>query len=992
MVGKTISRYRIIEPLGEGGMGAVYLAEDITLGRRVAIKLLSSTAPEYRARFLREARAVSQLIHPNIATVFDYGETPEGKPYIVMELIKGKPLSEKLLEGPLRLPEAVRIVSLIAAALGEAHQQGVVHRDVKPSNVVLTDRGHVKVVDFGLVKEIHGDVSPTRTRSDVIVGTPLYLSPEQATGKSVDGRSDLFALGAVLYECITGQSAFTGGSVIEIGAQVIHVTPPAPSSLNDQIPPELDRITAKALEKNIDARYQTAEELIEDLQTLLPTLDANGFRTQERTTKSVVAPRTHSASALTTISETFRRPRLSLGTFVLAILAIGVVGFGVVQWRKPSPYEPTPQALDWYNKGTDALRSGSFLQASKAFEQSIASDPNFPLAHARLAESLFELDYWDKAQEEMLKVHSLVPDRSRLARSDALYLEAINATVSRDFPGAIKAYRELVTLSPNDPQVYVDLGRAYEKNDELKNALASYVEATQHPPQYANAFLRVAIQYAEQADQPSATDNFDKAHKLFEAAGNFEGQAEVAYQRGAFYDKLGRKAEAKQNLQRALELSGTTSNQYQEVKTLLKLGNVASHEVDPVKARELINQAISTARANGIDNQVKRGLVDLGNTYVVTGEYDQAEKYFQESLQLSQQQKDNRNAARALLSLGSNSLRQSKVDESIKYIEQALPFYQQAGYRREALQALALLARGKLQRGDYEAARHAYEEQMKVAQQLGDMAQTQATLNDVGVTYALQGRYPEALKTFEESHAIAKSLKDEKNVGLCLINRGNALGKLGRDDEARALLSEVSLLAQRPNAAKNLIAGFYLSQALSDLRAGNLPQAKTNSEKAIELGGTQLKNIVAEAAYTLCLANTYSGAHVEGRRKCEAALARARETGNPSHVAESLLANSQLLLQTGDTAGALSNSLEAQKIFSKVGKQDSEWIAFLIAGRASKAQSAAAREYASRADQILAGLEQQWGADNFQAYLSRPDVNVFRRQLQDLLAQNLKPH
>lgn len=307
MVGKTISRYRIIEPLGEGGMGTVYLAEDITLGRKVAIKLLSSTAPEYRARFLREARAVSQLIHPNIAAVFDYGETPEGNPYIVMELIEGRPLSEKLLEGSLQLPEAVRIVSLIAAALGEAHQQGVVHRDVKPSNVVLTDRGHVKVVDFGLVKEIHEDVGPAQTRSDVIVGTPLYLSPEQATGKKVDGRSDLFALGAVLYECITGQSAFTGGSVIEIGAQVIHVTPPAPSILNEQIPPELDRITAKALQKNINERYQTAEELIEDLQTLLPTLDANGFRTQARTAESLVPPRTHSVSALTTISETFRR-------------------------------------------------------------------------------------------------------------------------------------------------------------------------------------------------------------------------------------------------------------------------------------------------------------------------------------------------------------------------------------------------------------------------------------------------------------------------------------------------------------------------------------------------------------------------------------------------------------------------------------------------------------------------------------------------------------
>src|SRR6266550_6810857 len=154
MIGETISHYRITEKLGEGGMGVVYLADDTTLGRRVALKFLSSATKEYRARFLREARAVSALTHPNIATVFDYGETDDDQPYIVMELIKGEPLSDKLLAGSLPLTEAVRIVSLIAEALGEAHHMGVVHRDVKPSNVVITERGQVKVLDFGLVKQI----------------------------------------------------------------------------------------------------------------------------------------------------------------------------------------------------------------------------------------------------------------------------------------------------------------------------------------------------------------------------------------------------------------------------------------------------------------------------------------------------------------------------------------------------------------------------------------------------------------------------------------------------------------------------------------------------------------------------------------------------------------------------------------------------------------------------------------------------------------------
>jgi len=233
VIGQTVSHYRILEILGEGGMGVVYLAEDTHLARRVALKFLTSSDHQYRARFLREARAVSALSHPNIAAVFDYGETADQQPYIVMELVKGKTLSKLLREGGLTLAQAVEFTAAVAEALSEAHREGIVHRDIKPSNVIVTERGKVKVLDFGLVKQLLEEPSRSsdpeartlyavHTRSDVIVGTPLYLSPEQASGKPVDGRSDLFSLGALLYECIAGQSAFSGSSVLEIGAQVIH--------------------------------------------------------------------------------------------------------------------------------------------------------------------------------------------------------------------------------------------------------------------------------------------------------------------------------------------------------------------------------------------------------------------------------------------------------------------------------------------------------------------------------------------------------------------------------------------------------------------------------------------------------------------------------------------------------------------------------------------------------------------------------------------------
>ena len=337
MIGQTVSHYRILEKLGEGGMGAVYLAEDLHLARRVAIKFLTSTDRHYRARFIREARAVSALNHPNIAMVHDYGETTDGQPFIVMEFVKGKSLSDLLEEG-LTLRRSVEIVSAIAEALGEAHEQGIVHRDIKPSNVLVSERGHVKVLDFGLVKHLFdapvSDVDldartiySTQTRSDVIVGTPLYLSPEQATGKEIDGRSDLFALGALLYECLTGQSAFSGGSVLEIGAQIIHVTPKPPSKLNPQVTPALDRITLKALEKNVEARYQTAAEMLKDLKAAAPGLTGNGVPVSSKSDKSTEGFK-RATNAFATLTMSLKRQRFSLVSVIPAFVIAGLVDLG----------------------------------------------------------------------------------------------------------------------------------------------------------------------------------------------------------------------------------------------------------------------------------------------------------------------------------------------------------------------------------------------------------------------------------------------------------------------------------------------------------------------------------------------------------------------------------------------------------------------------------------------------------------------------------------
>ena len=366
MIGEIVSHYRIVEKLGEGGMGSVYAAEDTHLGRRVAIKFphgATTDEQRYRARFLREARAVSGLSHPNIATLYDYGETVEGHPFIVMELVKGVTLSQQLAGGQLTILRAVEIIRDVAEALDEAHHQGIIHRDVKPSNVIVTERGQVKVLDFGLVKhmaEEHSDsvdheartLLTAHTQSGMVIGTPLYLSPEQARGLPVDARSDLFALGAVLYECITGKPAFSGANVVEIAAHVILGDPQQPTEVNPNIPPELQRITLKALAKKPDARYQTAAEFIADLDAVRDSLkDLDHAPTMQ-------VPRAHATSrisALATFSDIFQRPRLPIGTVLLVLLGLGLAVWGLLYWLKPSAHVPRAEAQQWYEAGTSAL-------------------------------------------------------------------------------------------------------------------------------------------------------------------------------------------------------------------------------------------------------------------------------------------------------------------------------------------------------------------------------------------------------------------------------------------------------------------------------------------------------------------------------------------------------------------------------------------------------------------------------------------------------------
>lgn len=285
LIGQTLGHYRIVDQLGAGGMGVVYRAQDLKLGRQVALKVLpaaSSDNEEAIERFKREARTASALNHPNICTIYGFDEH-EGQLYLAMELLDGEPLDRKLSGKPLDLRLLLDIAAQVADALDAAHTEGILHRDVKPANIFITRRGPVKVLDFGLAKlspEYRRSARQLDTRNETrvpehftsvagtTVGTIAYMSPEQARGDEVDPRTDLFSFGVVLYEMATGRQSFPGQTTAVVFDGILNREPAAPSSLNQAVPSELDRIVSKALEKDRSMRYQTAADIGADLKRL----------------------------------------------------------------------------------------------------------------------------------------------------------------------------------------------------------------------------------------------------------------------------------------------------------------------------------------------------------------------------------------------------------------------------------------------------------------------------------------------------------------------------------------------------------------------------------------------------------------------------------------------------------------------------------------------------------------------------------------------------
>lgn len=964
-------------------MGEVFLAEDTTLGRMVAIKMLperSEGSDRARQRLINEARAAAALDHPNICPIHEVGEEDDCV-FIVMQYIEGESLAERIRQHPLPPAEVVDIGIQAAQALEAAHAAGVIHRDIKPHNMIVTPRGQLKVLDFGLAKVAPHSLSTAETMERLTlegsaIGTPGFMSPEQLRGRDADDRSDIFSLGVTLYECATGRAAFHGGTFVEVAMRVMTATPPRPSELNPAVPPALDAIIARAMAKDAAVRYESARSLHADLLGLKHALDG--------ATTGIGA----TAQAPTNVGRKSVRFKTLVAASVMTMLVAAWFASGLL---RRGYHVPPPDAVVWYDRGTSAIREGAYFQASKALERALELDSRFALARARRAEAYAEMGLTSRATEEMVQAMDLLPDRSSLSAAESNYVDAVAATLARNFKTAIEKYL-LIVNSVRDGEraaAYVDLGRAYEKDEDVNRALESYIKATQLDPQSAAAFLRSGILYGRRQQLPAANIAFSKAEDIYQAMSSHEGLAEVHYQRGSLLARIRKLPEAREQLERSLAMSRESSSEYQAIRTSLQLSNVYYAMGAGNQAKAIAADAVKAAQRLDSRTLATNGLIDLAYTLLARGEYADTRTYLNEALDLARQDNSPRLEARARLALGSLSTQEGDFDEAVAYLESALKFYQPAGYRTETSNALILLGRVYRDKGEYAVAMKAFSEQLELAKQSGDPARLAATHSSIGVLLGdHQELYGEALPHFEESYRIDKSLGARVSMGWDQVNRAASLSALGRYDEAKAALNEAYAIAAGPEAGfKSQLAYVDVIGAQMALTLNQRAEATTRATAALKLAEHDYKDTALQAKQTLALTEAMSGAPKKALGFVEEAVAAARELKLPRLLSTALLASAEVRIAGGDGRGALADAQAAQKLFAAAAQLESEWRAWLVSALSVRlgGDSSMAHDYAVRAEAVRAALQARWGEDNYRGYVRRPDIQARLQQLGQLL-------
>ena len=787
MIGRTLNHYRIGERLGAGGMGEVYKAEDIRLGRFVALKILPASYqydPDRRERFFREARAASALRSPNIAAIYDLGESDDAA-YIAMEYVEGELLSHKIESGPLPICETLDIAMQIADALDQAHSSGIVHRDIKSANVIVTDRGLVKVLDFGLAKLIGGEGRRAESSDDptvrlgqetavgVVLGTVAYMSPEQALGRVVDHRTDLFSLGVVGYEMLAARLPFEGDSSTEVIDRLVHQEPLAVARFNYSVPHELERIIRKALEKDPDYRYQSAREMYIDLRNLRRDLDANNRTStvnQNPTSEHQPTVMLPDSAALGTGA--IEIPKLENAVAIMTFSNItreaadDWIGSGIAETVTADLKNVRGLSVIGRERIFDLLKNKSDA-GSGDFDEAFAIDLGRRLGAAWLIGGGYQrvgdmlritarfIDVGTGAVVKTVKIDGKISDIFNLQDrivyelSQGLNLQLGTSEITeieRDETQSVEAYE-------NFSRGIMNLRTG--SRDTLDRAIYSFEKATEADPNYARAWAALGVAYDLKGSFLSIPELSLKAIEYEKKAIELNPRLSHAHQwLGGAYNSIGRFDEAIEAIKEAIRLEPNNAGAHSSLARSYWLG------------KGMIDEGITEFQhAIALNPEAGYAYLQLAFLYTLRGKYDRAESVAKQAIELQEKFISGREGLQVVgahTRLGYAYYRQERYDEAIAEYEKELGFLSSSDH---ALRDRTLVELDQKMGAAYfrkgmkdEAEGHFARASRKFEERAARGAADPHTKYYIACLYALRGNVEKAIKYLEESTAHLKRI------------------------------------------------------------------------------------------------------------------------------------------------------------------------------------------------------------------------------------------
>ena len=648
MIGQSISHYKILEKLGEGGMGVVYKAHDTKLERTVALKFLSAdlTAnPQTKSRFIQEARAASRLDHPNISVIHEIGDTDDGRSFICMGYYDGETLEERIERDPPDIETSVSIALQIAKGLQSAHKSGIVHRDIKPANIMITSGAEVKIVDFGLAKLMSESGITETGRS---VGTLAYMSPEQLQGKKIDTRTDLYSLGVLLYEMITGQRPFAEEHYAALMYSIVNVDPPPPSLINPSVPKELDQIVLQLISKNPDQRYKSASAVVEKLNHYLSEKKVPFHKNRAGLIGFISQPKAIFAALLVVIIIavlSFPDSRSSLPSFfnitsapddihlvVLPFLNVGEdpanqpFNDGLMEILTSSLTMLQPQDISYWVVSASDVRQQNVTSARDAlreFNATLAVYGSLQKLSNRIQLTLNLVDTKTARQIDS-RMLSVSADSLPHLQDEAVYLLAQMLNIDDKGPGFTTGAGS--TTVARSYELYLE-GRGYLQDfqmfENIERAINLFNKAIELDPEYAQAYAGLGEAYRRMYDETRDSEWVDLAIQYSERAKEINNELPAVHVTlGMIQQATGRYDKAVNSFRRALELDSVNADAYRGLaRAYVQLGSID-------QAEETYKRSIR------LRPTYWAGYNQLGGFYYGQGKYTEAVQQYEKVIEL----------------------------------------------------------------------------------------------------------------------------------------------------------------------------------------------------------------------------------------------------------------------------------------------------------------------------------------------------------------------